>query len=73
MNTIKELTEAAKVARYETFGYPSRVARVLGAWLDSDKEPTYVIRNIINDILCELEVNWDREEDAPDWPKDLYE
>lgn len=69
-NYFNDLTQALRNISCTTTGYSYRVARVLATWLASDRKPDYVARNMIADILNELEVQWDRVEDALDWPDD---
>lgn len=72
--TVEELAQAAQEVIDETQGAPRRVAHMLRYWFvrpdDTSQELTVWVRGLINDILCALEVQWDRAEDAPTWPDD---
>lgn len=72
--TVEELAQAAKEVIDETNGAPRRVALMLRYWFDHPLPPfeelTVWVRNLIEDILAALEVQWDRSEDAPTWPED---
>lgn len=69
-NSVDDLSKAALDAYGETSGYPARVARSLYHYLARDGEPYDVVRELIVGILSELEVQWDRTDDAPTWPDD---
>lgn len=70
--TVEELADAAKAVIGETSGNPARIAHMMRYWLarrcGPGDDPIDAVRGMISDILCELEVQWDRAEDAPTWP-----
>ena len=68
---VEELATAAREIRRTTTGYPHRVAHMMCYWLERCQpyeDPVDMIRGMITDILAELEVQWNRAEDAPGWP-----
>lgn len=68
---VEELAIAAREICRTTWGNPRRVARELCYFFEHaapSDDPMDVVRELIKGILGELEVPWDREEDAPDWP-----
>jgi len=71
--TLGELAIAAREICRTTTGNPYFVAWELCYCFEHIRpsdDPVDVVRELIMGILDELHVQWDRKEDAPDWPDD---